>query len=271
MAQQPLYQQIADTIRRQIDDGALERGQQLPTELELREQFDASRNTVRDAIKQLADLGMVETRPGQGTFVTSKVDPWVTTLSADPEDDQGEGSVDPESAAYLSEVAQGHRKARRSKPRVEIRHPAPQEVALRLRIDDSEQVIARHEQRFIDEVPWSLVTSFYPMKLVTSGATDLLMARDLVPGTRTYLARTIGLSQSGYRDWITARSPTEDEQKFFGISHTVTVFELYRTVFDQNKDPLLVMVSIYPADRNQFIYNFGDTPRPQYGVGPDGA
>ena len=271
MAQQPLYQQIADAIRRQIEDGVLERGRQLPTELELREKFDASRNTIRDAIKQLAALGLVETRPGQGTFITSKVDPWVTTLSGDPDSGQGEGSVDPESAAYLSEVAQGHRKARRSKPRVEIRQPAPREVALRLRIGDDEQVIARHEQRFIDEIPWSLVTSFYPMKLVTSGAADLLMARDLIPGTLTYLSRTIGLNQAGYRDWITARAPSEDEQKFFGISHTVTVFELYRTVFDQNRDPLLVMVSIYPADRNQFIYNFGDTPRPQYHIGPDGA
>ena len=52
--------------------------------LELREHYDASRNTVRDAIKWLTDLGLVETKPGQGTFVVQKIDPFVTTLTGDP-------------------------------------------------------------------------------------------------------------------------------------------------------------------------------------------
>jgi GntR family transcriptional regulator len=169
VAHQPMYQQIADTIQRQIDEGELERGQQLPTELEMRETFNASRNTVRDAIKRLANLGLVEIRPGQGTFVTARVDPFVTILSGDPDPKKAKGSVDPESASYLSEVAEKHRKASKSKPRVEIQKPAPREVMLRLRIGEEDQVVVRHEERFIDGIPWSLVTSFYPMKLVTLG------------------------------------------------------------------------------------------------------
>ena len=57
-------------------------GSQLPTELELQEQYHASRKTIRDAIKWLITRGLVETRPGQGTFVVEKIDPFVTTLSA---------------------------------------------------------------------------------------------------------------------------------------------------------------------------------------------
>ena len=53
---QPMYQQIAEDLRKQIDGGALERGRQLPTELELRERYNASRNTIRDAIKRLISL-----------------------------------------------------------------------------------------------------------------------------------------------------------------------------------------------------------------------
>ena len=37
MAEQPLYQQIAEDLRKQIDDGTLAPGSQLPTEVELRE------------------------------------------------------------------------------------------------------------------------------------------------------------------------------------------------------------------------------------------
>lgn len=47
MAQQPMYQQIADELRKQIESGALKRGSQLPTELVLRETYGASRNTIR--------------------------------------------------------------------------------------------------------------------------------------------------------------------------------------------------------------------------------
>jgi GntR family transcriptional regulator len=260
-----MYQRIADAIQQQIDDGTLERSEQLPTELELREEFKASRNTVRDAIKRLVNLGLVETRPGQGTFVTATVDPFVTTLSGDPDPENAQGSVDPESASYLSEVAEKHRKGSKSKPRVEIQKPAPLEVMLRLRVAEEEQVIVRHSERFIDGIPWSLETSFYPMKLVTMGAANLLIADDMTQGTVQYLATAINVRQQSYRDWITARTTDGNEQKFFGISPTAAVFVLYRTGFDQHQEPLRVTVSVFPIDRNQFIYNVGDPPDPQYG------
>src|SRR5215469_12722863 len=104
--QQPMYQQIAEDLRKQIDSGTLARGSQLPSELELREQYNASRNTIRDAIKRLTGRGLVETRPGQGTFVTMKVDPFVTALTADPRVGFGGG----EGATYLSQVSAEDRK-----------------------------------------------------------------------------------------------------------------------------------------------------------------
>ena len=97
----PMYRQIAEDLREQIESGELEPGQQLRTELELQEHYGASRNTVRDAIKWLTTLGLVETRPGQGTFVVKKIDPFVTTLTGDP---TGPGGGT-EGATYGSEVA----------------------------------------------------------------------------------------------------------------------------------------------------------------------
>ena len=66
---EPMYRQIAEDLRQRIESGELPQGSQLPTELELRDRYEASRNTVRDAVKWLMNLGLVETRPGQGTFV----------------------------------------------------------------------------------------------------------------------------------------------------------------------------------------------------------
>src|SRR3984893_14610643 len=91
---EPMYRQIADDLRRQIEEGGLAPGQQLRTELELREKYEASRNTVRDAIKWLITRGLVETRPGQGTFVVEKIIPFLTTLTGDPETGFGGGEGD---------------------------------------------------------------------------------------------------------------------------------------------------------------------------------
>ena len=100
----PMYRQIAEDLRRQIEAGELAPGAQLRTELELREKYDASRNTVRDALKRLITRGLVETRPGQGTFVVQKIVPFVTTLTGDA----GGGS---DGDMYLDEV-----KATRRRP-----------------------------------------------------------------------------------------------------------------------------------------------------------
>ena len=54
----PMYRVIAEDLRQQIETGALEPGAQLPTETGLRETYGASRNTIRDAIKLLTQLGL---------------------------------------------------------------------------------------------------------------------------------------------------------------------------------------------------------------------
>jgi GntR family transcriptional regulator len=51
----PMYRQIAEDLRLRIDSGDLPPGEQPPTELRLRDRYNASRNTVRDAIKWLAN------------------------------------------------------------------------------------------------------------------------------------------------------------------------------------------------------------------------
>jgi GntR family transcriptional regulator len=260
MAQQPRYRQIADDLRAKIDSGKIARGSQLPTETELREQYEASRNTIRDAIKQLVAEGLVETRPGQGTFVTLRVNPFVTLITADPKTGFGGG----EGATFLDAVSENHRSPRQTVPKVEVQTPL-EPVRLRLRVEPEEQVVLRHQERYIDDVPWSLQTSYYPMSFVTTdGATDLLMAKNIADGTVKYLAG-LGHRQTGYRDWITARAPDDNEQRFFGVGREATVFEIFRTAFDQNKVPMRVTVTIFPADRNQFIVDVGDDlPDPQY-------
>jgi len=252
----PLYQQIAEDLHQQIASGDLAAGSQLPTEADLKGQYRASRNTVRDAVKRLISLGLVETKPGQGTFVVEKMEPFVTTLTGNVDGfGGGEGDL------YRSEIEAGNRKFAVSPVQVEIQE-ATEEVARGLLIDAGSEVISRHERRFIDNHPWSLQTSFYPMKLAERGAERLRGARDIPEGTVQYLADRLNIRQRGYRDWITVRALNSAEASFFRISADgrIQVYEIFRTAFDEKGEPMRLTITVYPADRNQFIINVGNVP-----------
>jgi GntR family transcriptional regulator len=255
----PMYRQIAEDLREQIESGQLEPGQQLLTEIELRERYGASRNTVRDAIKLLTTLGLVETRPGQGTFVPNRIDPFVSTLSGDPET----GAGGDERASYLSEVSKRDRKASVSPPQVEIQE-ASGDVSSGLGITKGTEVISRHERRYIDGTPWSMQTSYYPMEFADRGAERLRSARNIEEGTVQYLAETLRIHQVGYRDWITVRAPNPTEEDFFKLPSDgrVAMYEIFRIAFDGNGVPMRLSITVFPADRNQFIVNVGKVPEP---------
>ena len=69
LGQQPRYMQLAQTLLNEIQSGRFPVGSTIPTEFELCEQFGASRSTVREAVKQLVQLGMVVRQAGVGTTV----------------------------------------------------------------------------------------------------------------------------------------------------------------------------------------------------------
>ncbi|MBQ9942134.1 MAG: GntR family transcriptional regulator, partial [Christensenellaceae bacterium] len=66
----PLYKQLKKIIEDDIDQGLLQPGQLLPSEMELSHRHGVSRITVRTALQELTDEGRLIRRRGKGTFVT---------------------------------------------------------------------------------------------------------------------------------------------------------------------------------------------------------
>jgi GntR family transcriptional regulator len=254
----PMYRQIAEDLRAQIDSGDLKPGQQLRTEIELREHYGASRNTVRDAIKLLIALGLVETKAGQGTFVVLEIKPYTTTLTGSPKVPTLYGEGDDSAAG---ETTVGARVLSSTEPQVEIQK-ASANVAGHLQVSEGTQVISRHQKRSVDGTPYSMQTSFYPMDFALRGASRLIQADDIPVGTMRYLEDTLNLKQVGYRDWITVRAADSQENLFFNLplDGRVGVFEVFRTAYDHHKKPMRLTVTVYPTDRNQFIVNVGEVP-----------
>ncbi|MCI1897619.1 MAG: GntR family transcriptional regulator [Enterobacter sp.] len=69
MGTKPMYRQIADALREQIDSGKLKPGDALPTESTLQASFGVSRVTVRQALKQLTEEHIIESIQGSGSYV----------------------------------------------------------------------------------------------------------------------------------------------------------------------------------------------------------
>ncbi len=67
---QKKYERIVSWVQTEIENGALRRGDKLPSENELMERFRVSRQTVRRAMEELTEKGVVEGRRGSGTYVT---------------------------------------------------------------------------------------------------------------------------------------------------------------------------------------------------------
>jgi GntR family transcriptional regulator len=255
MVPEPIYRQIADDLQRKIESGELAPGDQLPTEAELRDVHDASRNTVRDAMKWLISRGLIETRPGQGTFVLEKIDPFITTLGLDT------GLGGGETTTYLSEVRKRQRRPSNALPRIEM-HQAVEALARDLQITPGTTVVSRLQLRYIDDRPWSMQTTFYPFALVERGATRLVLPENIEPGAVRYLENELKVKEVGWRETIIVRAPDADESDFFQLSGDgrVAVFEVRRVAFEESGKPLRVTVTTYPADRNQFAVNVGRIP-----------
>ncbi len=66
----PLYQQLYDNIRKQITVGVYKPGDKLPSEGDLCKEFNVSRITVRNALKQLVEEEILCKKRGKGTYVT---------------------------------------------------------------------------------------------------------------------------------------------------------------------------------------------------------
>jgi GntR family transcriptional regulator len=238
------YARIAEDLRGKIAARDIKPGGQLPSELELRDQYGASRNTVLDAIKKLKDEGLVETRPGQGWFARVRIVPFVNSL------DWGD-------ATAIEEAKARGRTPRVTPPTVSLQ-AAPPEMADRLRVPAGTAMIVRRQEWFLDEMPWKLQAAWCPKTRFDEGAHQLLMAEDISEGLGAYLYNTLGLCPASATFFFLSRKPSDEESSFFGFpaeGEVPHVIELIRTASVADEDglqPLYAVAGVYAGDRNRF-------------------
>lgn len=240
-----LYRQLADQLRSKIYNGELEPGAQLPTERELMEQYDASRNTVRLALGQLANEGLTVSGRGRGHFVRASAPLLFLATRSESSDRRATTAND---AWTTDVVAQGRVPAQTIE--VSIVRP-PENVASLLELDEGEATALRKRVRTVDGEPNSLSLSYYPMSIVA--ATEIVQPDDIVRGANRVLAES-GHDQVRYVDQIRARMPTPDERNSLRVGSGIPVHEHVRVGYDIDGLAVRVAVTVLPADRHIIQY-----------------
>jgi len=69
-----VYEQVVEQIQAMVMDGSLKGGDKLPNERELTATFGVSRASLREALRALEILGLLDCRQGEGNFISDNLD-----------------------------------------------------------------------------------------------------------------------------------------------------------------------------------------------------
>lgn len=241
-----LAEQVSDELRRAIHEGEYEPGDSLPTEQQLRQNFDVSRQTIRAALNTLTQEGLVASGRGRGRVVRdNRPLNWHLTHfeNQDRRADDGAG-LD----AWSAQVKEQGRE-----PREEVAvtiTPASQEVAHRLAVDSSTYVVQRQRRRYADDSLYQLSTSYFSEEIARGTP---LMEPQSVSAPGGVLAAS-GYHQYRYVDEILCRMPSAAEMDELGLLEGTPIMQHTRTGYDEEGTPLRVMITIVPGDRHTLIY-----------------
>ncbi len=145
----PLYHQVESCIRKDIANKNYLPDQSIPTELELQEKFNVSRETVRKAINNLVFAGLVEKRKGVGTFVTyPKIVHRVGHIYGSYEEIVARGMIPTTIFIEKKEI----------KP--------PELMRKEMELEKGASVIKIKRLRLVNEEPVAILSSYLPMDLV---------------------------------------------------------------------------------------------------------
>lgn len=227
----PIYHQLEEVIRTQIDTGLLQPDDAIPSEREFAEQYQISRMTVRQALTNLVNEGILYRKKGTGTFVNKrKVEQVLQGLTSFSEDMMERG-LKPSSKIISYETI-----------------PAKRSVASRLGISEGDKVLQIERIRLADDVPMALETAYMPFHL-TKGLNVELAKDSIYQFIEEELSLTI---EEAYQE-LGAVVATAHDAKYLQIEENTPVLRIIRITNLEDGTPFEYVISSFRADRYRFF------------------
>ena len=224
----PLYHQAARVLEEAIEDGRLPRGSKLESELDLAEQLGISRPTMRAAIKQLVDKGLLMRRRGIGTTVAPRPVRRAVALTSLYDDLKREGREPRTRVLALEEVL------------------CPPDVAEHLGLGPTAPVLRFDRLRIAGSDPIALMHNVVPAGLLEiergdlerTGLYDVFRERGITPHVAT--------------QQVGARKAGAEEAELLEIEPGDPVLTMTRVAYDTGGRPIEYGSHRYPAESYWF-------------------
>lgn len=229
MAEQtPKYRQIADRLAADIAAGRLKTGEQIPPERAIAQELGASRMTVRQALRHLAERGLVAARVGHGTFVGQpEIQQQLSTLTG-----------------FTEEMERQGRKPRSILIEAALRLADP-ETAAALRLPSGAEVWRIGRIRMVDDRPVALETT----EVVAALAPGLLERADFARASLyAVLRRDYGLVPATAEQTLAAAAAEPEAALPLGLASGTPVLKLTRCTATAEGLPFEHVRSVYRGD-----------------------
>ena len=145
----PLYYQLKNIIKLDIENGTLPVGTAIPTENEIASYYQLSRSTVRQALLALTNEGYLTRKASKGTFVTEPTSKSGFIRSFEP---------------FYQQVAKTGKKPRTELINLNVIQPSKQ-IQRYLGLKDDEKVISLFRRRYADDIPTVTIQNYIPYTL----------------------------------------------------------------------------------------------------------
>jgi GntR family transcriptional regulator len=232
----PIFEQIAKQLREAIAEGPLGADQRLPSEVSLAEQFRVSRMTVRKAVDQLVNEGVLYRRPAHGTFVADRyMEQPLSRLTSFTQDVAARG-MRPSSVVLAMDTTD-----------------ATFEMAQLCGLPPGAKVVRIARLRLGDGEPLALERVFLPAAYVPAIEKHDFSRESLYQ----VLREEYGIVVASARQTIEAALPTPEEQEGLGIAKTAPVLRISRLTSDTEGRVIEHVRSAYRGDRFQLSVALG--------------
>ncbi len=222
---------VAAWLRDSIERGQFSAGERLPSVEQLARDLGVGRSSIREALRHLQALGMVELRHGRGTFVASSKVHLGSSLSSFSESVRRLG-MRPGAVVLRREVVR----------------PEPA-VAASLNLREGERVNLLQRLRLADGEPLAIETSYTPY----AAFPDLLDGRwTLDSSLYELLGQKYGVVLAYARQTVSAALLTENQSQLLQVPKGGLAIEVYTVCYTPDDTPIEYAQSVYRADRYQY-------------------
>ncbi len=228
---QPLYDQLVDILIDKIEQ-EYRPGDLMPSERELSERYGLSRTTVRLALRELEDLGMVVRQHGRGTFVADR-SAQVTNLSQTysfTDQMRSQGRVPTTTILEFTEISADDKLAEHMKARI------------------GDRLFKLKRLRSADGIPMMVEVSYLPVRKFLTLKRPLLDTMPLYDIVESVYHEKIRVAEEEF--FASVARPSEAH--LLDISENAPVLDLVRTTYNASNEIIEYTHSVARAD--QFKY-----------------